>query len=162
MAPEWSPGAENQAPSIRPCLEIHCARSRGQVGPPMAGFGEIGGPPPRQLSGQLRPLNRSPRFGVIRWGHYAFVTTVYLRLRFNIDCGTVTHRSQEWQLRSNASRLQLLWRHSGSQPPVRLQGLRRHHCGHARRSPCSLGRNRARKGGNWLSQELQRRRMAFG
>ena len=26
--------AENRAPVIQPCLEIHCARSRGQVGPP--------------------------------------------------------------------------------------------------------------------------------
>ena len=58
------PGAENQAPSLQLCFEIDCARSRGQVGPPMARFGEIRGPP-CQLSGQLRPLNRTPQV----WGH---------------------------------------------------------------------------------------------
>ena len=64
MGPEWSPGPENRGLSIQPCLEIVCAQSWGQEGPPMASF-DRKSPSGRGRQNQLlRCSIGAPRFGV--------------------------------------------------------------------------------------------------
>ena len=90
MAPELSPGAENRAPSIQPCLEVDCNRPWGQVGPPMARFGEIGVIRPHQMSGLLRQLNRAPPdLGSAAWRSHLLLPVVQKVSELSSDDATV-------------------------------------------------------------------------